>query len=273
MTIKTSYNQIENWSEEILARGKYGFGLEELKESNSNMSDTAIKFALKRLSDKGKVRSIFKGYYLVIPAQYRTKGILPPTLYLDQFMKYLQRPYYVALLNAAAFHGSAHQQPQEFFVMTNFPVLRPTYRNGLKVNYISIGKIPELLIEKRKTETGYLNISNPVLTACDLIQFEKRVGGLNRAATVINGLLDEIKPPDYSSILLEHVHVTTLQRLGYLLEKMGSDSGLADALYKSMNQNKLNIFRIPLQTGKSTKGYSSKNRWKVIVNSKVELAE
>ena len=40
-------------------------------------------------------------------------------------MKELDRPYYLALLNAAAYHGASHQQPQEFFVVTGFPVLRP----------------------------------------------------------------------------------------------------------------------------------------------------
>src|SRR5690606_8415197 len=98
---------------------------------------------------------------------------------------------------AAAFHGASHQKPQEYFVMTNFPVLRPTQKKGLKVNYISIKEIPEVLIEKRKTEAGYLNLSNAVLTAGDLIQFERRVGGLNRAATVLNELAEVIDPSDF----------------------------------------------------------------------------
>jgi len=51
-------------------------------------------------------------------------------------MKFLERPYYVALLNAAAYHGASHQQPLESFVTTTFPVLRSMQKKGLKLNYV-----------------------------------------------------------------------------------------------------------------------------------------
>lgn len=273
MKLETHSNSIASWSDQILAQGRYGFGLSELKEKNEGLSDAAIKSALKRLTDKGKILSIFKGYYLVIPPQYINKGILPPSLYLDALMKHLQRWYYVGLLNAAAFHGASHQQPQEYFVMTGFPVLRPTQRKGLKINYISIKEIPEVLLEKRKTEAGYLSISNAVLTACDLIQFEKRIGGLNRAGTVLNELVEEIKPSDFSPILINHVHVTSLQRLGYLLEEVCFNQELANVLFDAMLISELSLFRVPLKASSGLKGFSSDNRWKVIVNTKIELDE
>lgn len=262
---------IIQWLDKLLAKGAYGFATEALQHEIPDYSDIAIKRALSRLSVKGKIVSVYKGYYLLLPPQYASKGILPPQLYLDAFMKYLQRPYYVALLNAAAFHAASHQQPQEYFVMTDFPVLRPTQKKGLKINYISIKEFPQSLIEKRKTEGGYLNISNAVLTAGDLIQFEKRVGGLNRAATVLNELAEVIKPADFTSLVLQHVHVTALQRLGYLLENACFNKELADALFDAMKRVKLNFFRIPLKTAKETKGFSSDNRWKVIVNTEIEI--
>jgi hypothetical protein len=61
-------------------------------------------------------------------------------------MKFLKRPYYVGLLNAAAFYGAAHQQPQEYFVFTNFPPLRPTSKRGIKINYISKREVPALFL-------------------------------------------------------------------------------------------------------------------------------
>jgi predicted transcriptional regulator of viral defense system len=273
MKTEIIYNQLATWSDHILAQGRYGFALSELKDKLVEQSDAAIKSALKRLTSKGKLLSVFKGYYLVIPPQYAAKGILPPQLYLDAFMKHLHRPYYLGLVNAAVFHGSSHQQPQAYFVMTTFPVMRQTQKKGLKINYISIKEIPENLIEKRKTEAGYLNISSAVLTACDLIQFEKRIGGINRAATVLNELSEVIKPTDFSPRLLQHVHATTLQRLGYLLETVCFDQDLGEALFEAMNQEKINFFRIPLKASKETKGFSSDNRWKVIVNTEIEIDE
>lgn len=267
---KLSINQ---WLDTLQAKGALGFSIDALQQEIPSYSDIAVKRALSRLSAKGKIISLYKGYYLIIPPQYASKGILPPTLYLDAFMKHLKRPYYVALLNAAAFHGASHQQPQEYFVMTDFPVLRPTHKKGQKINYISIKEIPEGLIEKRKTETGYLNISNAALTACDLVQFEKRVGGINRVATVLNELTDAIKDSDYSPTLLKHVHATTLQRLGYLLEAVCSRQEMADALFEAIIKEKLNVYRIPLKPSKGTKGYSSGNRWNVIVNTEIEVDE
>lgn len=157
--------------------------------------------------------------------------------------------------------------------MTDFPVLRPTLKKGLKINYISIRETPQSLIEKRKTEAGYLNISNAALTAGDLIQFEKRVGGLNRAATVLNELAEVIKPDDFTHSFLKHVHVTALQRLGYLLENVCFNTQLADALFESMKRENLSLFRIPLKAAKQSKGFSSDNRWKVILNSEIEIDE
>jgi predicted transcriptional regulator of viral defense system len=264
---------INQWLDKLLAKGANGFATEVLHQEIPGYSDIAVKRALSRLSAKGKIVSLYKGYYLLLPPQYASKGILPPQLYLDAFMKHLQRPYYVALLNAAAFYGAAHQQPQEYFVMTGFPVLRPIQKKGQKVNFISIKEIPDTLMEKRKTEAGYLNISNAALTACDLVQFEKRVGGINRVATVLNELTEVIKGSDFSPMLLTHVHVTTLQRLGYLIEAVCFNQQLADNLFEAMQRKNLRFFRIPLKASKETKGHSSENRWKVIVNTEIGIDE
>lgn len=262
---------INEWIDRLLARGVYGFATAALRHSLPDYSEIAVKRALSRLSTKGKIVSLYKGYYLILPPQYVAKGILPPTMYLDAFMKHLQRPYYVALLNAAAFHGASHQQPQEFFVMTVFPVLRPTIKKGTKANYISIRTIPESLIEKRKTAAGYLNISKAVLTACDLVQFEKRIGGINRVATVLHELAEVMQPTDFTSEIVRYAPVTTLQRLGYLLENVCFHPTLADALFVALKKEVLNLFRIPLKASRNAKGYSSDNRWKVIVNTDITI--
>jgi hypothetical protein len=104
------------------------------------------------------------------------------------------------------------------------------------VNYISIKEIPDVLIEKRKTEAGYLNISNATLTACDLVQFEIRVGGINRVATLLNELTEVINGPDFSSVLINHVHVNTLQHLGYLFETVCFNQEFADSLFEAMQK-------------------------------------
>ncbi len=186
-------------------------------------------------------------------------------------MKELKRPYYLALLNAAAYHGASHQQPQEFFVVTNFPVLRTTIKKGLKVNYISKKELSDKLLETKKTEAGYLKISNPILTATDLIQYEKRVGGINRVATVLNELMDAIKPEDFDDTMLQNIPVTALQRLGYFLDKVFDNQPLANALYKVLKDCNTSFFRIALKPSAPIKGFFADERWKVIVNTQIEI--
>lgn len=265
------YRNAEDWANHLLAEGKYAFALQQFRADFPEQSDTANKFALKRLVDKEQIISIHKGYYLIIPPQYRSRGILPPTLFLDAFMKELGRPYYLALLNAAAYHGASHQQPQEFFVVTGFPVLRPMRKKGLKINYISKKEIPATLLDTRKTEAGFLQLSNPALTATDLIQYAKRVGGMNRVATVLSELAESIQPDDFNSNLLQHVPVTALQRLGYLLDKIFDNQPLANALYMALQHNNAPLFRIPLKASAPAKGFASDERWKVIVNTEIEI--
>jgi len=262
--------RLNAWIENLQARGEWSFSLSQAKNELLNYSDVALKRAISRLSVKGNIVSIYKGYYLILPPQYAKAGVLPPELFIDAFFEFLDRPYYVSLLNAAALHGASHQQPQEFFITTGFPSMRPTHKNGMKINYISIGKFPGKLLEKRKTEAGYINISNPVLTATDMVQFEKRIGGINRAATVLVELSEILRPEDFDGEIIKQSPVTTLQRLGFILENACHDTELADALFTALQQNQMKLYRIPLKTSVKTEGYSSANRWKVIVNTIIE---
>jgi len=80
----------------------------ELVANFSHLAEQTVKNNLKRLIKKNKIYPVFKGFYAVIPIGYALMGIVPPEFYIDDLMKHLARPYYVSLLNAAAFYGAAH---------------------------------------------------------------------------------------------------------------------------------------------------------------------
>jgi predicted transcriptional regulator of viral defense system len=264
---------LSEWVDSLSAKGKIAFTLKEVRHAFPGNSEAAIKLKLNRLFKKGKAISIHQGYYLIIPPQYASRGVLPPALYLDGLMHYLKRSYYLGLLNAASFYGAAHQQPQEFFVFTEFPVLRPTKKKGIKVNYISKRTIPTQLLENRKTEAGYLRISSPELTAADLVQFEKRIGGLNRAVAILNELTETIKAENINVEFLKQIPVTTIQRLGYLLEKVLRNKLLSDHLYEQSKMASSQFFRIPLKASAQKRNFTSDERWKVIINTEIEIDE
>lgn len=233
------------------------------------MQEEALRQRLTRTVAKGKIVSIYKGYYLIITPQYSARGILPPVLFIDGLMHYIRRPYYVSLLNAASFFGAAHQQPQEFFVCIGLPALRPTIRKKLKINYISKTDIIQDFLETRKTETGAVLISNPALTAVDLVHFDQRIGGLNRAATVLVELAEAIQPEQITGAFLKTLPVSAIQRLGFILEVI-LQQDIARHLYEVCQQESLEFFRVPLKKSGTKKGFQSNERWKVIINTKIE---
>jgi predicted transcriptional regulator of viral defense system len=198
-------------------------------------------------------------------------GVIPPENFIDGLMKALERPYYVGLLNAAAMQGASHQQPQEYFVFTSLPAMRPIAKNGIKINFISLVHFPSPgTFEKIKTETGYINISPPALTALDLIYFESKIGGLSRSATVLAELIEQIKPADFNPNMLKLAKVSTIQRLGYILGNVINQKKLADAIFTSAQQMHLKFGKIKLDPSCPPEKCLVEKRWNIIVNTTIE---
>ena len=265
-------NYLLNWIENQQSWGKYVFSLQQIRADFPDISEQAIILALTRLSTKGRVLSVYKGFYLIVPPEYTSRGFLPPMLFIDSLMKFVEKPYYVGLLSAAALHGAAHQQPQEFFVVTNTKQLT-TQKKGLKINYITKKLIREDLLEKRKTESGYVNVSNPELTAVDIVYYDNHIGGINRAASVLNELVEVMSPERITEGLINTLKPPTIQRLGYILDVVLNQKLLADKLFNESQKLKKEFFRQPLKAGIEKTGFTTDTRWKVIINTEIEIDE
>lgn len=263
---------LRDWLTHLQAQGRNAFTLDEVRAELPHHSSAALRQSLDRLTRKGQLTSVHNGYYLIIPPQYSAWHVLPAALFVDGLMRSLNRPYYVGLLNAAALYGAAHQQPQQYFVVTTFPVMRPLVEAGVKIDFISIKQIPTHLLDTRKTDTGYLYLSSPALTACDLVRFEKRIGGLSRAATVLAELTESLQPADLTGPLLQAAPVSVLQRLGYLLDEVLEQPRLGESLYQSCRQAHLRFQAVCLKTTVSlVDPAKATTRWRVIPNEAIEL--
>ena len=265
--------KISDWINQQLANGRYTFTLSYLQSHMPGRSDVSIKMALNRLVDKHIIASVYKGFYVIIPPAYRNLGILPPAMFIDEMMEYLRRPYYVSLLSAAALLGAAHQQPQVHFVCTSLPTMRDTQKNGIRIKYVSKRGFPGSHIIQKKTESGYVNISDPVLTCIDLINYHKTIGGINRAATVINELSEEIDINAIDKDILSLSPKADIQRLGYLWEYECSQPELADALFGIVKNGSHLTKRYKLDPSKVFQKQESPNRWKINVNTSIEIDE
>ncbi len=265
--------KISDWINQQLARGKYSFTLAYLHINMPNRSYASIKLALKRLVDKNKIISVSKGFYIIIPPTYQNIGILPPAMFIDDLMQYLKKPYYVSLLSAASLHGAAHQQPQFSFVCTNLPSMRNTNKKGIQIRYISKRTFLELHLVQKKTESGYIYLSDPILTCIDLINYHKIIGGLSRAATVINELSEEISDTEIIADILKLSTNANIQRLGYFWEYECNQVTLADALFKIMKESSYSFKTYKLNPSKDLQKQKNRNRWKINVNTKIEIDE
>lgn len=265
-------NYLLAWIEKQQSWGKYTFSLEKVKQEFPEVSESAILLALTRLSKKGRIISIYKGFYLIVPLEYAAKGVLPPVQFVDDLMNFIGKPYYVGLLSAAALHGAAHQQPQEYFIITTTKQIN-TLKKGIKINYFTKKIIYDQLLENVKTQTGYVKVSTPELTAADLVYYHNRVGGINRVCTVINELSEQINTEKLTTDLIKTSSVTTIQRLGFVLERIVNQPELGHKLYDLAIDQKLKFFMQPLKAGGERTGFEKDKKWKIIINTDIEIDE
>jgi hypothetical protein len=262
------YNYLAKYIDDLQSSGKLYFSLDDVINEHPGRSKAALKLSLNRLSSKNKILSIYKSFYIIITPEYRSRKIIPPELFIDALFAYLKRHYYVGLLSAAAMHGATHQQVMEYYIIIDKPAIRPTSVEGLKINYVVKNVIPESGIEKRKTEAGYIDISNAELTAVDLIAYQHRIGGLNRATTVLYELSESMSPAKLKKIFNNNIQLSVLQRLGYILEFVLNKNELAGVIKSYLSDKK--IYRIPLKPGYKKEGFAVNDDWKVIKNTKIE---
>lgn len=85
--------QVSHWMDDLQRRGRITFALKEVYEQFSSRNEAALKNALTRLVKKERISSVWQGFYVIIPIEFSAKGIVPPVLYIDELMKYLNRPH------------------------------------------------------------------------------------------------------------------------------------------------------------------------------------
>ena len=185
------------------------------------VSSAASKLALGRLMKQGKVASPARGFYVIVPPEYRSLGCLPADQFIPALMAHRKLRYYAALLSAAQYHGAAHHRPQEF----QFAVAsnrRPISCGSVRASFIARRRIAAVPLQRFNTPRGTILASSPEGTAVDLVGYERRVGGLDHVATVLSELAEHLDPERLLAAA-QTAPVPWAQRLGYLLELLGAE--------------------------------------------------
>jgi len=257
--------KISNYLNNLVSKGRYYFTLDELKNS-INLSLGSIKVGLSRLKKKGEIASPVRGYYIIIPLEYRSLGSLPPDHFIPDLMKFLNIPYYVGLLSAAACYGAAHQQPQSFQVM--LPIAKRDLTIGkVRVTFHKNKYLRQCPIININTPMSILSVSSPEATALDLIAYPKASAGFSNILTVLSELVEKMEVNELDKVLNTKREAPVLQRLGYLVELLGLDSFTTIILKHLRNHCFEKAVLNP--SNPSKKGDFSK-RWKLIINEQIE---
>jgi len=259
---------IREWIHSREIRGRATFSIADVKDAFAERPSKSINTELSRQVSRGRVQSVYRGFYVIVPVQYQLKGVIPPVYYVDDLMDYVGKPYYVGLLSAAALHGATHQRVMKTQVMTVVPRIKASGKNSL-LDWNYRQEIPEAFVMKKNAEIGTLRYSGPELTAVDLVQFASHVGGYQRVATVLAELMDSVDMGKVDE-LLPFTTVATVQRLGYLLECVLSRQDQADALFQVLKmQGSWNS--ILLNNDQARREEVPANRWHVNGNIDIEV--
>lgn len=268
MNQKNKYEYLADFINNLRANGRYTFTREEVI-SQFDLGDEAYHKVIKRLQDKERISRIRQNFYVITPPEYAARKSLPFEYYIDDLMQYLDREYYVGMLTAAMYHGASHQQPQRQFVVVEPPYLRPIENPTQSVIFCKKKRWNKRFIAQQKTDAGYINISNPSLTALDLVFYMDRIGGLNRAAEVLSELCAEIEPDNFRKAAEHFDQTTTLQRTGYLLGEILGELEVSDVLFDVLQSRK--YYPTLLRTDAESDNMKAPNRWKVVPNIEVQI--
>lgn len=254
----------KDYVDQLASRGRYHFTSREARQALGVSADAA-KLALNRLSRQGLIASPARGFYVIVPPEYRSLGCLPAEQFIPALMQLKKQPCYAGLLSAAQYYGAAHHRPQEFqvFLAKN---RRPIECGKVRVGFIARKRLENVPTRKFNTARGEIPVSTPEATAIDLAGYPQHAGGLSQAATVLVELAEAIDPA-----LLPQAAATAplpwAQRLGYLLDLAQADK-IAGAL-KPYVDERASEYTL-LAPGAGVQNARREPRWKLIINTNVE---
>ncbi len=249
---------------DLAARGRYHFTSSEVR-SALGVSEAAARQALSRLAAKGEIASPARGFYVIVPPEYRRLGCLPADQFIPALMEHRSTRYYVGLLSAAQYHGAAHHRPQEFQVVVerNRPAI---VCGGVQVAFVARRNLAAVPVERFNSPRGTVVVSAVEATAIDLVGYMHRAGGLDRVAGVLSELGEDMDPERLVEAS-RSASILWAQRLGHLLEHVGAGDRVVQ-LKDHVRQHARNYTK--LLPGAGAWSAQRSREWRLLVNTSIE---
>lgn len=270
--LKPEHITLSTYIDNLQIKGRYTFTRKEALEALA-ITKNAFKLALYRLIRKRRLIKPRKEFYVIVPLEYQNVGGPPPSWYIHDLMKFQKQPYYVGLLSAAALHGAAHQQPQQFQVITN-KHLRPIIISRYSIKFFTKHNFENSGLMRIMVPTGIMEVSTPEMTALDLIRYVEAAGYLNNVATVLKELIEHINTEQLLWTAQAAMcgkdakkEFFVAQRLGYLMDYCGGEEKtklLAEWISKEKPAY------VSLNPQNPFKPEQKNSKWRIYINEKIE---
>lgn len=248
---------------DLPSRGEYCFTMAMAKQLLGS-SDVAAHSTVQRLRKKGGIAMPYRGFYVVVPPEYRILGCLPAEQFIPLLMDHIGETYYTGLLSAAQYHGAAHHRPQVFQVVTARN--KTSLACGkVRVDFIARKNVKQMPTGAINTPRGMLRLASPETTAFDLVGYPQHAGGLDNVATILAELAEKLDPAELAK-LADLSPLPWAQRLGYLLDLVDmSEKAEPLAGYIATKRR----VTTPLVPSAPVDGAQKNQRWQLLVNAEI----
>ncbi|MBI2646146.1 MAG: hypothetical protein HYW85_03820 [Deltaproteobacteria bacterium] len=225
---------------ELQHKGKRIFSVSEA-QSQLKISRASVMAILTRLRRDNLIITLTNGLYAILEPTEQNHGLRP----------------------------LAHHKPQHLQVI--LPKRYFLKRLGkLKMQFLLKRHFSDIGTLTVKAAFGYYKISSPELTALDVISYENDCGGFSNVCLVIRDLIGEMNEKSLRACTKNYAIMSSIQRLGYMMEKVHAPKKLMTPLKKWIQHQSPSL--IPLYSRGKRKGSINKD-WMLIENTELEFEE
>ena len=244
---------------EMTRQGKRIFTFEDAAKAYGS-SNGGLRELLSTLVKRRWLQRVEKGKYLILPFEAGREGEWTEHEFI--IASYLIEPYYIGFRSALNYYGYTEQVSRAVFIASTRRKLKAaleisgvTYRFIYMANRKFFGAIEASL-------DGYrVNISEREKTIVDCLDRLEYCGGVAEVAKALYYGRDEVDFVKMADYARKNGNRAVSQRLGYLMEKLGSGTDDAIALLReNISSSYAPLDTLAIRQGKYVE------RWKVIVN-------
>ncbi len=241
------------------ARGAKLFTIEDAKAILA-VSDTFARKLLHGLVKKGRLTRVERGKYVLSPAKSGIEGLWVEHPFL--IVPHLAKEYYVGFWTALNYWGMTEQVPRVVYVAIPRPHRKTDVEyGGYRLQFVHMAARKFFGYGEEMVEGHPFKVSSPRKTLLDCLAHPEYCGGVAEVAKALWQKKYQLSWHGIGADLDRYGVDAVRRRLGYLLELLGQERGLSNALAK-----KTSVGYRWLDPGARKEVLEYSKRWGLMVN-------